>query len=169
MNIKTSKGGRRFNPALVVFSTMFVVAYGVWELRSPSSSGCGYDLVWLSIARVGLVSGWMAYINLIRARREHFRLKHFLHGAFSGGGAFLIAVVLLVLIEWVGHQILGLGAARLPHVALVSLPVVMISGLYSAFATNVEIAIGQGITCMALQLALFAVLIVVASLDMCTY
>ena len=78
----------------------------------------------------------------------------------------MIAVVLLMLIELVSQNILGLDATNLLHIALISFPLVIISGLYSAFAANVEVAIGQGITCLALQLAL---LFMTTLSDMCVY
>jgi hypothetical protein len=140
------------NRVVLVFSVVLVVAYGYWELHFPSVPYCGSEPRFDEISRIALIVGWLVYINAFRAQRAPFAAKQSFLGAFSGGGAILIALVGLITIEWATSNGLGLSVSHLIGASLAMLPVTLISGLYSAFAPNEEIAIGQGISCFAFQI-----------------
>jgi hypothetical protein len=116
-----------------------------------------------------LVVGWLANISLFRTQQGSFKLRQFFHGAFSGGGAVVIAMIVLAAIEWMGSNSLGLTTFGLLRTSFLSIPVVLISGLYSAFATNVDVATGQGITWLAYQILFYFLYLLLVSLTRATY
>ena len=154
------------NLVAVAFSAVFAITYGYWELHFPSVTACGLSPIWGELSRIALVVGWLVYINAIRARRGPFAAKHAFVGAFWGGGGILAALLGLAAINWVTSNSLGLPATGLLRVSFMMVPVVLISGLYSAFAPNKEVAVGQGISCFAFQILLY---FLVESPNLCTY
>jgi hypothetical protein len=154
------------NFVVVAFSAVFAIVYGYWELYFPSGPTCGSNPIWGELRRTALVVGWLVYINAFRARRGPFASKHAFVGAFSGGGAIMAALIGLAAIEWVTSNSLGLPASGLLKAPLMMLPVVLISGLYSAFASNNAVAVGQGISCFAFQLLLY---FLIESSFLCVY
>jgi hypothetical protein len=154
------------NFVVVVFSAVFAVVYGYWELHFPSAHPCGSNPIWGELSRIALVVGWLVYINAFRARRGRFAAKYAFVGAFSGGGAIMAAFIGLDAIEWVTSNSLGVPASGLLKAPLMMFPVVLISGLYSAFSPNSAVAVGQGISCFALQILLY---FLVESPYLCVY
>ena len=131
------------NFVVVTFSVVFAIAYGYWELNFPSATACRSSPFLGELSRIALVVGWLVYINAIRARRGPFAAKHAFVGAFSGGGGILAALLGLAAIAWVTSNSLGLPATGLLRASFMMVPVVLISGLYSAFAPNKAVAVGQ--------------------------
>ena len=154
MNEQSTEFRFQLNPSLIIFSIAAIFAYGLWEFQVPSHRYCGEDSRVCELLGVAVFVGWIAYINLVRARRSRFQMKYFLRGAFSGGVVPILVVVLLLVLESFAYGRLNIELGQFVNLFQMLSPVVLISGFYSVFASSGAVAIGQGISCLAFQLAL---------------
>jgi hypothetical protein len=140
-----------------MLATALFAAYVPWAIYRPVVlGGCVTDHALHGVIRVVLVSLWLVYILLVRAKNGTFSWSRFGVGVATGGAWLALGMTAYELSE--NRPIIDHAFSRMPYRYIINLaPTATISGLCAAFASSLRAAAIAGLAALLVQFVVFEV------------